>query len=96
VDRREGREGICRTNVKVLPTPLEEVLCLQLSVCLQVTELIPWGDEGIIELEFRDGRYCIKACDGRYLDREGALVSHPTVDTMFTVEMRSDASPDVN
>ena len=54
-----------------------------------MTELIPWGDEGIIELEFRDGRYCIKACDGRYLDRDGALVSRPTVDTMFTVEMRS-------
>jgi len=57
-----------------------------------VTELIPWGDEGIVELEFRDGRYCIKACDGRYLDRDGALVPRPNVDTMFTVEMRSKIS----
>ena len=57
-----------------------------------MTELIPWGDEGIVELEFRDGRYCIKACDGRYLDRDGALVPRPNVDTMFTVEMRSKIS----
>ena len=34
VDRREGREeeGICRTNVKVLPTPL---LCALESRCLK-------------------------------------------------------------
>ena len=72
--------------------------CLYTSckcVWLQVTELIPWGDEGIIELEFRDGRYCIKASDGRYLDRDGALVPRPTVDTMFTVEMRSEISDEV-
>jgi len=56
-----------------------------------VTELIPWGEEAIIELEFRDGRYCVKTCDGRYLDREGALVPHPNVDTMFTVEMRFES-----
>jgi len=64
----------------------------RLFIWLKVTELIPWGDEGIIELEFRDGRYCIKACDGRYLHRDGSLVAHPTADTMFTVEMRSVAT----
>jgi len=56
---------------------------------LQVTELIPWGRAAVIELEFRDGRYCIRACDGRYLTRDGALVDAPDPDTMFTVEMRS-------
>lgn len=59
---------------------------------LQVTELIPWGRDALLELEFCEGRYCVKACDGRYLHREGKLVERPTNDTLFTIEMKSVGS----
>jgi hypothetical protein len=59
---------------------------------LQVTELIPWGRDALLELEFREGRYCIKACDGRYLHRDGSLMNQPNADMMFTIEMKSVGS----
>jgi len=56
---------------------------------LHATELIPWGRDALLELEFRDGRYQVRACDGRFLHRDGTLVDQPTGDTAFTVEMKS-------
>lgn len=57
---------------------------------LQVTALIPWGQEALVTLEFRDGRYCVRSCDGRYLHRDGTLVDEPDPeDTLFSVEIRS-------
>ena len=56
---------------------------------LHAAELIPWGRDALLELEFRDGRYCVRACDGRFLHRDGSLADQPTGDTTFTVEMKS-------
>ena len=56
---------------------------------LHTTELIPWGRDALLELEFREGRYCVRACDGRFLCRDGTLVDQPTGDTAFAVEMKS-------
>lgn len=56
---------------------------------LHAAELIPWGRDALLELEFREGRYCVRACDGRFLHRDGTLVGQPSGDTLFTVEMKS-------
>jgi len=56
---------------------------------LHATELIPWGRDALLELEFREGRYYVRACDGRFLHRDGMLVDQPSGDTGFTVEIKS-------
>ena len=56
---------------------------------LQVTALIPWGQAALVTLEFRDGRYCVRSSDGRYLHRDGSLVSDPSPDTSFSLEIKS-------
>jgi len=56
---------------------------------LHATELIPWGRDALLELEFREGRYCMRACDGRFLHRDGSLVDQPSGDAAFSVEMKS-------
>jgi len=59
---------------------------------LQAAELIPWGRDALVELEFKEGRYCVRACDGRYLTSSGRLVDEPSADAMFTFEMRTVGS----
>lgn len=56
---------------------------------LQVTAVIPWGQESLITLEFRDGRYCVRSFDGRYLHRDGTLVGDASPDTSFSLEIKS-------
>ncbi|CAH1273843.1 fascin-2-like [Branchiostoma lanceolatum] len=49
----------------------------------------PWGDDALITLEFRDGKYAIKTCNNKYLHRDGRLVDDSSEDTDFTLEFRS-------
>ncbi|XP_013420441.1 fascin [Lingula anatina] len=52
-------------------------------------EVIPWGQDALITIEFRDNRYAVKTCDNRYLHREGRLVGELSADTLYTLEMKS-------
>ena len=63
------------------------------SETIRFDELIPWGADALITLEFRDGKYAVKTCDDRYLDRSGALVTRPAVSTLYALEIRSAPSP---
>ena len=56
---------------------------------LEVTEVIPWGQDSLITLEFREGFYCVKTCDNRYLSKDGSLTSNPSNETYFTLEIKS-------
>ena len=56
---------------------------------IHFNELIPWGQDALITIEFKDGKYGVKTCDNRYLHREGNLVNAPGPDTLFTLEIRS-------
>ncbi|KAL3876437.1 hypothetical protein ACJMK2_034284 [Sinanodonta woodiana] len=58
---------------------------------LQCTEIVPWGADSLVIMDFVDGRYTLKSCDNRYLSREGTLQETMTEDTMFTLEIRSGA-----
>jgi hypothetical protein len=53
---------------------------------MHVDELIPWGSDCLVTIEFREERYAIRTSNGMYLNREGKLVSLPSEDTLFSVE----------
>ncbi|XP_074647072.1 protein singed-like [Tubulanus polymorphus] len=58
---------------------------------IQCSRVIPWGDDSLITLEFKDGGYALRACDDRYLHMSGKLVSVPSDDTYFTLELKPSA-----
>ena len=56
---------------------------------LQFDQETPWGQDSLITLEFRDGRYAIRTWDNRYLDPNGDLTPTCTKDNLFNLELRS-------
>ncbi|CAH1794662.1 unnamed protein product [Owenia fusiformis] len=56
---------------------------------IHCNEIIPWGADSLITIEFCEGKYGVKTCDGRYLHRDGQLVSERGADTLYTLEIRS-------
>ena len=61
---------------------------------LRCTEDIPWGEDALLTLEFYDehteGRYGIRACDGRYLDASGSLKASPSASCQFLIGFHDD------
>ena len=57
---------------------------------LQCNELLPWGCDALITLEFNKGKYSIRSSAGSYLSKNGSLVPDSNdPDTHFTLEIRS-------
>ncbi len=52
-------------------------------------ELIPWGQDALITLEFRDGKYAVRTCDNRFLSKNGQLVGQCSKDTLYNLEIKS-------
>ena len=52
---------------------------------LACTELIPWGYDATIILEFHDGKYALRAANTSYLSQNGDLVEVPTQECLFTL-----------
>ncbi|XP_039356414.1 fascin-2 [Mauremys reevesii] len=50
---------------------------------------IPWGVDALITLTFQNQRYCLRACDNRYLQNDGALVPEPGPRTGYILEFRA-------
>uniref|UniRef100_A0A674JSR2 Fascin actin-bundling protein 2, retinal n=1 Tax=Terrapene triunguis TaxID=2587831 RepID=A0A674JSR2_9SAUR len=50
---------------------------------------IPWGVDALITLTFQNQRYCLRACDNRYLQNDGALVPEPGPRTGYTLEFKA-------
>ncbi|XP_005108068.2 fascin [Aplysia californica] len=59
---------------------------------LQVTEVIPWGQEALIILHFEEGKYALKTYDNRFLNRDGTLSADLTDEGRYTLEIRSGAN----
>lgn len=59
---------------------------------IEVTEIIPLGQDSLFTLEYRDGFYCIKTSYNRHLCRDGSLADSTSDDTMFTLEIKSGVS----
>lgn len=60
---------------------------------LQASEVIPWGPEALILLHYVDGKYALKTCDGRFLNRDGTLSNELTNEGKYILEMRSKPHP---
>uniref|UniRef100_A0A0B6ZSM2 Fascin n=1 Tax=Arion vulgaris TaxID=1028688 RepID=A0A0B6ZSM2_9EUPU len=59
---------------------------------LQVTEVIPWGQEALIILHYDNGKYAIKTYDNRFLSRDGTLITDLNDNSRFTLEIKSGAN----
>lgn len=53
---------------------------------IHVDEIIPWGSDCLITIEFREEKYAIRTSNGMYLNKDGKLVGMPSEDTLFSVE----------
>ena len=47
---------------------------------------IPWGEDTLFTLEFRDNHYALHTCNNLYLQREGRLQSGCSEDCLFAIE----------
>ncbi|XP_077475680.1 fascin-2-like [Stigmatopora argus] len=56
---------------------------------ISVDSDIPWGVDSLLTLLYRDGRYSLKTCDGRFLGRDGKLVEEKAQGAGFTLELKS-------
>ena len=54
---------------------------------LECKELIPWGQNSLLTLDFVDGKYTFKACDGRNLHKDGCLQTDVDANSLFTMEI---------
>ena len=58
---------------------------------LECKEIIPWGPDALITLDFVDGKYALKACDSRALNKDGLLQDNVDDNALFTMEVYSAA-----
>ncbi|XP_070250078.1 fascin-2 isoform X1 [Myotis yumanensis] len=49
----------------------------------------PWGVDALVTLIFQNRRYCLRACDGRYLRSDGRLVWEPEARARYTLEFKA-------
>lgn len=52
---------------------------------IRVNEVIPWGFDATISVDFHDGKYSIRAANGNYLDHSGALVPDLKPGCLYTI-----------
>jgi fascin 1 len=53
---------------------------------IHVDANVPWGEDTLFTLEFRDDKYALHSCNNRYLHREGKLVNTCGRDCLFSAE----------
>ncbi|XP_037348384.1 fascin-2 isoform X2 [Talpa occidentalis] len=63
-------------------------------LCPQGDEMVadsdaPWGVGALVTLAFRDRRYCLRCCDGRFLRQDGRLVREPEARACYTLELKA-------
>ncbi|XP_037074563.1 protein singed-like [Pollicipes pollicipes] len=53
---------------------------------IHVDANIPWGEDTLFTLEFRDNHYAVHTCNNLYLHRDGRLQSSCSEDCLFAIE----------
>ena len=53
---------------------------------IQFDANVPWGEDTLFTLEFRDDKYAIHSCNNFYLCRDGKLKKDCTKDCLFCIE----------
>lgn len=56
---------------------------------LQCNELIPWGPDAVVTLQFQTGRYAILLANEKYVSRTGAFVDSINDDALYTLVFRN-------
>lgn len=54
---------------------------------IHVDEIVPWGNDAILAIEYLNDHYCIRSTNGSYLQKDGKLTTIQTDDTLFTIEL---------
>ena len=57
---------------------------------IRVNEIIPWGHDATISIDYEDGQYSIRASDGRYLSRTGVLQEVVDDSCLFVLVFRGN------
>lgn len=55
---------------------------------LRCKEVIPWGFDALITIEFHEGTYALRAANGKVLQRTGALADQVSNDSLYTIVFR--------
>lgn len=56
---------------------------------LECTEITPWGADALVFLDFVEGKYALKSCDNRFLNRDGALQDDIDENALYMMEIHS-------
>lgn len=62
--------------------------CHLVDTEIRCNEDIPWGFDALIILEFHDGKYALRAANGKYLYRTGELKDKLSEDALYTIVFR--------
>ncbi|CAF1230727.1 unnamed protein product [Adineta ricciae] len=54
---------------------------------IHIDEIIPWGSDAIIAVEYLNDHYCIRSSNGYYFHKDGKLSIEQTEETLFTIEL---------
>lgn len=54
---------------------------------IHVDEVIPWGSNAILAVEYFNHHYCVRSSDGLYFHKDGKFIRHQTDETLFTIEL---------
>lgn len=71
--------NVNRKTYAHLDTEKDEIRC---------NEVIPWGSDATVSIEFHDGKYCIRAFNGLYLNRTGILDQDLNTDCLYVIVFR--------
>lgn len=53
---------------------------------IEVDANVPWGEDTLFTLEFRDHKYAIHTTNNKYLSTDGKLIADCTRDCLFCLE----------
>ncbi|CAF0815102.1 unnamed protein product [Adineta steineri] len=54
---------------------------------IHIDDIIPWGSEAILTVEYANGQYYIQSNNGLYFHKDGKLIGKKTAETLFTIEL---------
>jgi len=57
---------------------------------LNVNEVIPWGNDALINIGYHKGKYSLQASNGKYLKHTGDLVDAVSEDTVYVLVINGD------
>nr|WAW84883.1 fascin [Halisarca dujardinii] len=57
---------------------------------VRVDEVIPWGKDALMVVEFHNGKYAVRTSNNMYVERSGKLLGECTPETLYTLVFRNN------